>query len=122
MIRSSYSIMPSSFKPSFKRHEQLSPAVSRIASLFLQKNVDPGDFCMITITRVVVTPDLGYATLWVHSIRNREKLLHYLRPHLHHLQKELFESLAMRRVPQVRFKLDENSEYVEKITKLLDRL
>lgn len=118
MIRSSYSIMPSSFK----RHEQLSPAVQRIASLFLQKNVDPGDFGMITITRVTVTRDLGYATLCVHSVRHREKLLHYLRPHLHHLQKELFESLSMRRVPQVRFKLDENPEYVERITRLLDQL
>lgn len=110
--------MPSSFK----RHEQLSPAVRRIASAFLQKDVDPGDFGMITITRVAVTRDLGYATLWVHSIRNREKLLHYLRPHLRYLQKELFESLSMRRVPQVRFKLDDNPEYVERITKLLGSL
>lgn len=110
--------MPSSFK----RHEQLSPAVRRIASIFLQKNVDAEQYGLITITRVVVTRDLGYATLWMHSVRNRDHLLRHLQPFAFSLQKELFDSFSMKRVPRVRFRLDDNPEYAEHITKMLDRL
>lgn len=106
----------------FKRHEQLAPEVRRLASIFLQRNVDPSNYGMITITRVVVTPDLGYATLWVHSVQNRETLLHHLNFFLQPLQKELFNALSMRRVPRVRFKVDENPEYFDRITQLLNKL
>lgn len=120
MLQCSYNVL--SMASSFKRHEQLAPAVQRLASAFLQQHVDPSSYGMITITRVVVTRDLGYATLWVHSVKNRTQLLKYLRPFVLPLERELFQAFAMKRVPRVRFRLDENPEYVERITQLLDRL
>ena len=79
---------------------------------------------LLTVTRVDVTPDLAEAKVWVSSYASSvsfSKILKYLS----RINRDIFQSLRLvmttKRVPKIRFFIDENSEYADRIDQLLKK-
>jgi ribosome-binding factor A len=80
---------------------------------------------MVTVTGVVVTPDLGEATIYVSvlgSDKKRRATLAGLESARGVLQAKIGRELALRRTPQLAFAYDESVERGVRMTKLIDDL
>jgi ribosome-binding factor A len=80
---------------------------------------------MVTVTGVVVTPDLGEATIYVSVLGNERKrraTLVGLDSARGVLQAKIGRELALRRTPQLSFAYDESVERGVRMTKLIDEL
>jgi ribosome-binding factor A len=80
---------------------------------------------MVTVTGVVVTPDLGEATIYVSVLGNEKKrraTLAGLESARGVLQAKIGRELALRRTPQLSFTYDESVERGVRMTKLIDEL
>jgi ribosome-binding factor A len=79
---------------------------------------------LITVTSAEVTPDLHWADIWV-SIYHQdpEKILVKLNDRKSEIQGIFGRRLrAMKSIPHIRFKLDQSSDRVEKIDRLLKKV
>ena len=80
---------------------------------------------MVTVTGVVVTPDLGEATVYVSVLGNekrRRATLTGLESARGVLQGRINRELSLRKTPTLRFAYDESVERGVRMTKLIDEL
>ena len=80
---------------------------------------------MVTVTGVVVAPDLGEATVYVSVLggeRKRRATLAGLDSARGVLQSRIGRELGLRRTPQLAFAYDESVERGVRMTKLIDEL
>ena len=80
---------------------------------------------MVTVTAVVVSPDLGEARVFVSvlgSERKRAETLRGLESAHGVLQAKINRELSLRRTPTLRFAYDESVERGVRMTKLIDEL
>jgi ribosome-binding factor A len=80
---------------------------------------------MVTVTGVVVTPDLGEATVYVSvlgSEKRRRATLTGLESARGVLQARINRELSLRKTPTLRFAYDESVERGVRMTKLIDEL
>ena len=80
---------------------------------------------MVTVTGVVVTPDLGEATVYVSVLGNekrRRATLTGLESARGVLQARINRELSLRKTPTLRFAYDESVERGVRMTKLIDEL
>ncbi len=77
---------------------------------------------LTTISKVEVTPDLKWASVWV-TIMGEEgiqlQVLEKLNESLYDLQGDLHRKLTMKFVPRIKFVIDHGEEYAAKINDLL---
>ncbi len=86
----------------------------------LSKQDYPGFF--ITVTEVRTSPDLRYADAWVSVYGDQEKrsqALKNLKSDAWKFRQTLSKQLHLRRMPELRFKLDETLDNAARIEKLL---
>ncbi len=111
-----------------QRQEKLGRLIQRDLSDIFQKHGQElfhGAFVTVTIVRM--TPDLGLAKVYLSILAHPEgqKLVDELNEkHLTHLRYELSKKLKnqMRKMPELRFYLDDTSEEASKIDQLIDSL
>jgi len=80
---------------------------------------------MVTVTGVVVTPDLGEATVYVSvlgSEKRRRATLTGLESARGVLQARINRELSLRKTPTLRFAYDDSVERGVRMTKLIDEL
>lgn len=80
---------------------------------------------MVTVTGVVVTPDLGEATVYVSVLggeKKRRSTLSGLDSARGVLQAKIGRELGLRRTPQLAFTYDESVERGVRMSKLIDEL
>jgi ribosome-binding factor A len=80
---------------------------------------------MVTVTGVVVTPDLGEATVYLSVLGNEKKrraTLTGLESARGVLQAKIGRELSLRRTPTLRFAYDGSVEHGVHMTKLIDEL
>ena len=80
-----------------------------------------GIHTMVTITKVRVSPDLKYATVYViTSDKNKElEVIGGLQLASNYLRKVIMAKTELRYVPELNFRIDKSFEEVDKIEKLL---
>jgi len=79
----------------------------------------------VTITKVEVTRDLSFATVYfsvMGSEEEKEETLQALEHASGYIQGQLGKGLRIRKVPRLRFKVDRNLEHSLRISELLEKI
>lgn len=81
----------------------------------------PPECGVVTITEVDVSQDYSMATVYVTSFSNNKLLLEYLNENKSLLQHTVVKNVARRRIPAIRFRIDERIERGNTIDELLKK-
>jgi ribosome-binding factor A len=104
-----------------RREEQL---VRELSDIIQNRLKDPRR-SWVSITRVELSSDLQYARAYVSILGDPDKrtnTLSMLERASHFVRGELGRRLHVRRVPEIRFVLDENIETSQRVMEILDSL
>jgi ribosome-binding factor A len=76
---------------------------------------------MVTITKVTVSPDLKYCTVWFITSNGEflQEVLGGLQLAANYFRKQVGQKTTLRYVPEINFRVDKSFEEVDKIEKLL---
>lgn len=108
--------------PDNQRLRQMNQVLKEHIGRVLEQEFREPEIGLLTVTRVEVTPDLAEAKVWVSSYASQKSLsriVKYLRTITRDVYLSLREVLTTKRVPKVRFLIDENGEYADRIDRLL---
>lgn len=112
-------------KGSSRRPEQVAELVRQVVSDALLTEVRDPRIGMVTVTRVVVSPELSWAMVYV-SVMGDEaekvRALEGLESAAGFFRSKLGRSLSTRVVPEVKFELDRGLEHAARINALLAEL
>jgi ribosome-binding factor A len=102
---------------------QVNENLQRELSLILAEGLTD-DKSLVTITHVLVTPDLREATIWtsVLNAKHPEKVIEGLNSRSSEFYESLSKRIRMKFVPRLEFKLDEHIDEVNRIDSLLDEI
>lgn len=80
---------------------------------------------MLTVTNVRITPDLGLARIYISVFpsEDSEVVIKELNKHISLYRNELGQKLRhqLRKVPEIKFYLDDSLDYIENIENLLNK-
>ena len=76
---------------------------------------------MVTVTKVTVSPDLKYCTVWFITTNDKylQEVLGGLQLAANFFRKQVAAKTSLRYVPEINFRVDKSFEAVDKIEKLL---
>ncbi|HZK12613.1 MAG TPA: 30S ribosome-binding factor RbfA [Atribacterota bacterium] len=105
-----------------KRSEHLEKSLKREINNIIYRKINDPRIKFVTITRIKVSPDLKYASIFV-TIFNDEaqqkKALKGLKSATKFIRVELGKELKLRFVPEIEFKIDEDLEHQYKLLKII---
>lgn len=97
-----------------------------LADIFQQNRVSMFGNAFITISGVSVSPDLGYAKVYLSFLNttNPEELLKTVNLHNKEIRHELAAKIrkAVRVIPELQFFIDDSLDYVFKMEKVFDEI
>jgi len=110
-----------------KRQEKISRLIQRdLSEIFTLESRNLFNSSMITVTKVVVTPDLSIAKVYLSlfATNDKEALLTTIKTHTKLLRGQLGNRihLQLRVIPELHFYIDDSLDYIEKIDNLLSDL
>lgn len=108
------------------RNYRLAGEIKRdLTDIFAHEIRDPHIDSMVSVTDVEVSNDLSYARIYVSKLgsdKEREAMLAALKKANGYIRSLLAQRLKIRKVPELRFSLDNSLEYGAKIEKILGEL
>lgn len=108
------------------RNYRLAGEIKRdLTDIFAHEIRDPHIDSMVSVTDVEVSNDLSYARIYVSKLgsdKEREAMLAALEKANGCIRSLLAQRLKIRKVPELRFSLDNSLEYGAKIEKILGEL
>lgn len=108
------------------RNYRLAGEIKRdLTDIFAHQIRDPHIDSMVSVTDVEVSNDLSYAHVYVSKLgtaKERDELLEALTRANGYIRSALSQRLKIRKVPELRFSLDNSLEYGAKIEKILGEL
>jgi len=106
------------------RLEKIAKLIKEEISLTFLHKVQDTSIGLVTVTKVVVSPDLRNAKIYLSVFPNnkRESTLTKAREMLGFFRTELAARMTTRYVPELRFFLDDSADYVEHIDTLLKKI
>jgi ribosome-binding factor A len=107
-----------------RRLEQVSAFLQERVGAFLLTHAETTPGVLVTVTGVTVTPDLRAATVAVSvwPASRRQSVLRHLRRLVPELRRALYQDLATRAVPAIRFVFDETEARAAEVERLIDAL
>ncbi len=109
-----------------ERHERVAEEIKKVISQLIQREIsDPRLPLTTTVTHVAVSRDLAYATIYVSTLGEREdkdNLLLVMESAKGFMRRHVAQALGLRKVPELRFKLDESIERGVKMNALIDEV
>ncbi len=97
-----------------------------LSDLLIRGVKDPRvDHGLVSITEVVVSPDLRYATVYVSHLgrqEDRDEVLAGLEHAAPYLHTELLHRLSLKHVPRLRFRFDPSIERGARLSALIQRI
>jgi len=110
----------------------MSIRTARVAQLIKQEisealttRIDTTGYGLLTVTDVIVTPDLRLAKVYVshfHSDRTNEQVLAFLDDNLKVIRMGVGSAVRLKFTPELRFYIDETLEKVERIEQLIRQI
>lgn len=108
------------------RNYRLAGEIKRdLTDIFAHEIRDPHIDSMVSVTDVEVSNDLSYARIYISKLgsdKEREAMLAALEKANGYIRSLLAQRLKIRKVPELRFSLDNSLEYGAKIEKILGEL
>jgi ribosome-binding factor A len=110
-----------------RRQEKFSKLIQRdLGDIFLQKTAALFKGNFITISSVSVSPDLGYAKVYLSFFKteNKTELLDLVQLHKKEIRHELAKKVKnqVRKVPELEFYIDDSLDYVEKMENVFKKI
>jgi ribosome-binding factor A len=110
-----------------RRQEKFAKLLQRdLGDIFLQKAASLFKGSFITISGVKVSPDLGYAKVYLSFFKaaNNAELLDAIRLNTREIRHELAGKIKnqVRKVPELEFFLDESLDYVDRMEKVFKEI
>ena len=107
-----------------QRQLRVAQEIKKIIARFIDRgevhNLEKID-TLVTITKVSVSPDLKYCTVWFIASNNDllQEILGGLQLAANFFRKQVASQTSLRYVPEINFRVDKSFEEVDKIEKLL---
>jgi ribosome-binding factor A len=108
---------------SAKRSDRVSGQIQRELSDLLVTKIQDPRLALVTITRVKISDDLRFATVYAsvaHGRERSENMLAGFRSALGFLRRELSRRLGLRYTPELKFVYDESFDRAEALNKILE--
>ncbi len=110
-----------------RRQERFTHMVHReLSYIFLLEGKKIFRDTIVNVTRVIVSPDLGYVKVYLSFINNRDKdmMMEMVNQNAGQIRRLFGNRLRneVRKIPQLAFYYDESMDYVEKMDKLFDKI
>lgn len=109
------------------RQEKFGKVIQKeLADIFLQMRSSLFGNAFITVSGVMVSPDLGYAKVYLSFLqaKNNEELLATINKHTKEIRHELALKIRkqVRVIPELHFLIDDSLDYVFKMEKVFDEI
>lgn len=106
------------------RPAQVASLIERYASEFIRRHLEIPPGVIVSVSRVVIGPDLKFAKIYVSILPEdrREEILQHLMQNRLALQQALARRLTMKFAPKIGFALDTTASQAERIEGLLDKI
>ena len=106
-----------------RRIEQVNDLIRGELGKIIDRDIDLPDRSLLTITRVITSPDLHYADVFLSVMphTNEAESLEILSRRIGGIQHSLNRKLRIRPVPRIKFVLDVEQKRADRIEKLLAR-
>ncbi|MFA4838884.1 MAG: 30S ribosome-binding factor RbfA [Candidatus Neomarinimicrobiota bacterium] len=108
------------------RNQRVSDEIKRILAEAFIREIHCGEYGLVTVTKVVCSPDLRLAKVYVsilnHDAEQRKKAMQKICQHASFARGILGNNISLRNVPKLFFYEDETQEYAEKIEKLIQSI
>lgn len=109
------------------RQEKYAKLIQKeLASVFQEKSSSLFEGAFITISHVEVSPDLGYAKIFISFLngKNKETLFDLVNLHSKTVRHELAAKIRnqARKVPELHFILDDSLDYVQHMEEVFKRI
>ncbi len=107
-----------------QRQLRVAQEIKKIIAQFIDRgevrNLE-GINTLVTITKVTVSPDLKYCTVWFITSNGEyvQEVLGGLQLAANYFRKQVAAKTALRYVPEINFRVDKTFEEVDRIEKLL---
>ena len=103
--------------PSPRRVEKLNNLLREELAAILVREIEFSEGTLVTVTRVIVSPDAHYATALVSiTPENRQKIaLEILAKNIYDIQQTINRRVRTRPVPKITFRIDEEEERRERV-------
>ena len=96
-----------------------------IADIFMREGKNFFGNAMITVTSVLISPDLSYAKIYLSlfAVNDREALLKLIKTHQSEIRNFLGKRIKqqVRIIPELNFFIDDTMDHAERIHKLLNK-
>jgi ribosome-binding factor A len=104
------------------RKERVASVIEREISNIVTREVKDPRLGFITITKVLVSPDLKLATVYFSSLDNKTESYETLRRAKGFIRSILAHRLRLKSIPDLEFKVDDSFEDGQKIDKLFKEI
>jgi ribosome-binding factor A len=108
-----------------KRQGRVAEETKRILSALIAKEVRDPRLGFLTITRVIVSSDLSFATVYVSvlgDLETQKQTMHILEKVKGYLRREVGHALGVRVTPDLIFKLDHSIEEGTRVLQIMQDL
>lgn len=108
-----------------RRQERLNSEIIKVVSTALREIRDPNVSDMTTLTEASITNDFSFCDLKfsvMGSEREKEKTIEALQNAEVFFKSHIAKNIRMRKIPELRIKLDESIEYSSRINEILKGL
>lgn len=102
------------------RISKLNSLLKEELSKIIQRRIDFEEGVLVTIYKVEVSSDVAHANVRISVIpeKNEKATLDVLKENIFHLQQELNKKLVLKKVPKIRFVLDDSIKRAADMEKL----
>lgn len=107
------------------RTERVAQLIKQEISQALTRSIETGGYGLLTVTDVIVTPDLRIAKIYVshfHSGKSDDEVLAFLEGHGKELRMGVGRSVRLKFTPELRFYIDQTLDKVERIEELIRKI
>ncbi|MBR9976741.1 MAG: 30S ribosome-binding factor RbfA [Bacteroidetes bacterium] len=104
------------------RTSRVAQLIKEEISLTLSRNIDTDGYGLLTVTDVVVTPDLRIAKVYVshyQSGKSNDQVLAFLDDNEKEIRMAVGKAVRLKFTPELRFYIDETLDKVERIEELI---
>ena len=107
------------------RTQKVAEEIKHKLNMAMSKDLSELNLGLVTISKVIISPDLRIAKVYISILGNKEpaeKCLEKLNLRKKHIRFLLGKNLKLRHIPELNFFYDDTMEYAEHINKLLNKL
>jgi len=110
-----------------RRHDKIARLIQKEMSyIFLNEGKKLFGQAMISVTRAIISPDMGHVKVYVNFLNVAEpvKMLEIIKEHMKELRVMLAHRVKneLRRIPELAFYYDDTLDYMEKMDEIFKKL